>query len=126
MIASPQEERELEPLALLRRVGEEVAHRFPEPQVVRVLRAEVVEATADDVRPLHLEDGASHLVRMNDDARGIEHDDPVLAGLHDLLGLRLLLEDDVDPAPFDRDRRLPGERVEKLPSIEGERPRRCR
>src|SRR5579862_7442342 len=121
MIAPAQEESDLDPLPLALGMGEELAHRGAEPEVVRMARAELLEAAAERVRAVELENGACDLVHMYDDTGRIEHDDPVLARLEDRLRLRLLREDDVDPSALDRDRRLTRERLEELALVERRR-----
>ena len=79
---------------------------------------QLVEAPAQDVLALDLEDGAGDLVHVHHDAVGVEHDQPVLDRLDDRLGLRLLLEHDVDARALDRDRGLARDRLEELALVE--------
>ncbi len=118
MIPAAEEERDLEPLALPVRVFEEVADRLAKAQVVGMPHPEVVEAPADDLDAVELEDRAGDVVHVDHASLGIEHDEAVLARLEDLLGLGLFLEHDVDAAALDRDRRLPRHGLQELALVE--------
>src|SRR5207244_8268588 len=113
-VAAAEGERGLDPVALTSRLGLELAHGLAQAQVVRMRRREIVEADAERLAALHLEDRARDLVHVDDDGVGIEDDEAVLDRLDHRFGLRLLGEDDVDARTLDRDRRLPRQRLEKL------------
>ncbi len=114
VIAAAEEERQLHGVVLVLGVGEELAHRLAQSEVMRVVRAQVVEADADRLRASEAEDGAGDLVHVHHDAVGIEHDQPVLDALDDGL-------DQVDARALDRHRCLSGERLEELTLVERQR-----
>ncbi len=118
VIASAQEEGDLHAIALALGVREDLTDGLAEPQIVGMGRGQVVEAGVQHLAPLDLEDRAGHLVHVLDRPAGVEDDQSVLARFENRLGLRLLLEDDVDPGAFDGDRHLVGERVEELALVE--------
>ena len=116
MIASTQEHRELERLRLALGLRQDVGYRPAESEIVRVARAELVEARAERGRLLDVENGARHLVHVLHEALRRQHDEAVLDALHDRF-------DDVDAHPLDRHRGLSRDRFDQVALLE--RPR-CR
>ena len=105
VVPSAQKKGDFHALALALRVHQELPYRRPEPDVVRVVRAERFEGMAERLGSLAAEDRTGHVVHMDDHALPVQHDETVLDALDDRL-------DDVDPTPLDRERGLTGQRLE--------------
>ena len=93
VLSAAQEERDLDALAFALGVRQIVPQGRAHAQVVRVSAGEILESLAEHAGALDLQDGARHLVDVDDHAARVEHDQAVLDGLDHRFGLRLLRQD---------------------------------